>query len=434
MAPVRALSRLLIPIAALTLVAAAALDGVRTFPYLLRVDFYHMWGVPLAHDYLEGNPYAQAPEYAGLLNNISANSESAMLKRANNTRRVIEPTGTPFYYAAFAVLPADFDTSAAVFGVAQYAALFAALVLLARLNGGGAWLGIALAAVVALEFNPFAQDVKYGNVNAFQLLLIAILMVLSALRARLPAFAFRDAYPALLAALAMFKPNTLWVVAVLAPHYVVVAGPRAIPRALVAGAIAAIACAAIGAAYFDGPHVWIDWLRYTQGMNGGRLLYNVAEGNHSIVKFLAEVSPRLGVLSAEILLTALLLAAFAFAVVKGSRGETPRQRISALFADPQFAASCGIVMMLATSPLVWPHYHVLALIPIAYLLAGHGGRFGIVCGALAVAALASPVIGLLVTDHFALVRLMTLFCWLPLAAGVVGAVRFVHGTDPRQPG
>jgi len=91
-------------------------------------------------------------------------------------------------------------------------------------------------------------------------------------------------------------------------------------------------------------------------------------------------------------------------------------------------------MMLATSPLVWPHYHVLALVPIAWLLAGHGGRFGIVCGALAVVALASPVIDLLVTDHFALVRLMTLFCWLPLAAGVCWAVRFVHGTDTRQHG
>jgi hypothetical protein len=431
---VRALSRLLIPIAALALVAAAALDGVRTFPYLLRMDFYHMWGVPVAVDALEGNPYAQAPEYAQLLNTITTNSDSAMLKRANNARRVIEPTGTPFYYAMFAVLPADFDGAAAVFAIAQYVALFAAMVLLARLNGGSAWLGVALAALVALDFNPFAQDVKYGNVNAFQLLWIAALMALSTMRARLAMFAFRDGYPALLAALAMFKPNTLWVVALLAAHYVVVAGPRSIPRALAAGAVTAIACAAVGAFYFDGPQAWIDWLRYTQGMNGGRLLYNVGEGNHSIVKFLAEMSPRLGVLSSEILVTALLLAAFAFTLVKSAAGESPKKRALALLGDPQFAASCGIVMMLATSPLVWPHYHVLALVPIAWLLAGHGRRFGIACGALAVVALASPVIGLLVTDHFALVRLMTLFCWLPLAAGVCWAVRFVHGTDPRQHG
>jgi len=431
---VRSLYRLLLPIAALALVAAAVVDGVRTFPYLLRVDFYHMWGVPVAHDALAGNPYAQLKEYGDFLNDVSTRSASPMLKRANNTRRVIEPTGTPFYYASFAVLPRDFDTAAAAFGVAQYIALFAALVLIVRLNGASVWLGIALAAVIAIEFNPFAQDGKYGNVNAFQLLAIAILMSLSALRARLPAFAFRDAYPALLAALAMFKPNTLWVVAVLCIHYVMVAGPRAIPRALAAGAVTAALCAAVGAAYFDGPHAWIDWLRYTQGMNGGRLLYNVGEGNHSIVKLLAEASPRLGVMSSGILLTALLLAAFAFAVVKGSRTEPPRRRVAALFADPQLAASCGVVMMLATSPLIWPHYHVLALIPIAWLLAGHGGRFGIVCGALAVAALASPVIGLLLTDHFALVRLMTLFCWLPLAAGVCGAVRFANGTDPRQPG
>ncbi|HXF77772.1 MAG TPA: glycosyltransferase 87 family protein [Usitatibacter sp.] len=417
----RALQRLILPIAALALVAAAMVDGVRTFPYLLRVDFYHMWGVPLAHDTLAANPYAKVKEYGDFLNDVTAHSASPMLKRANNARRVIEPTGTPFYYAVFSVLPPDFDAAAAVFGIAQYAALFVALVLLARLNGGGAWLGIALAAVIALEFNPFAQDVKYGNVNAFQLLAIAVLMTLSAGRARLSSFAFGDTFPALLAALAMFKPNTLWIVAVLAAHYVIVTGARWVPRALIAGAGISIACAAIGAFYFDGPHAWIDWLRYTQGMNGGRLLYSVGEGNHSIVKFLAEASPRLGVLAAGGLLTALLIAAFAFALVKGAGADSPKRRALALFGDPQFAASCGVVMMLATSPLIWPHYHVLALVPIAWLLAGHGGRFGIACGALACAALASPVIGLLVADHFALVRLMTLFCWVPLAAGVCAA-------------
>jgi hypothetical protein len=415
--------RLLVAAAALALAAAAALDGWRTFPYLLRVDFYHMWGVPLAHDALGANPYAKVKEYGDLLNDATASSPSAMLKRANNARRVIEPTGTPFYYAVFGVLPRDFDAAAAAFCIAQYAALFAALVVLSRLNGAGAWLGIALAGVVALDFNPFAQDIKYGNVNAFQLLWIAGLMGLSAARARLPAFAFRDGFPALLAAFAMFKPNTLWIVAALAVHYVAVAGRGAIVRGFVAGAIAAFACAAIGAAYFDGLAAWIDWLRYTQGMNGGRLLYNVGEGNHAVVKLLAEASPRLGVLVSELLLTALLVAAFSFALVKGQGGAPPRARALGLAGDAQFAASCGVVLMLATSPLIWPHYHVLALVPIAWLFAGHAGRFGIACAALACAALASPVIALLVGEHFAWVRLMTLFCWLPLAAGVVAAAR-----------
>jgi len=413
--------RLVVAAAALALAAAAALDGWRTFPYLLRVDFYHMWGVPLAHDALGANPYAKVKEYGDLLNDVTARSPSPMLKRANNARRVIEPTGTPFYYAVFGVLPRDFDAAAALFCIAQYVALFAALVVLARLNGGGAWLGIALAGVVALDFNPFAQDIKYGNVNAFQLLAIASLVALSAARARLPAFAFRDGFPALLATLAMFKPNTLWVVALLAFHYVAVAGRAAILRAFLAGAIAAAVCAGIGAAYFDGPAAWHDWLGYTQGMNGGRLLYNVGEGNHAVVKLLAEASPRLGVMASELLLTALLLAAFSFALVKGRGEAAPRARTLGLFADAQFAASCGVVLMLATSPLIWPHYHVLALVPIAWLLAGHAGRFGIACGALACAALASPVIALLVADHFSWVRLMTLFCWVPLAAGAIAA-------------
>jgi hypothetical protein len=425
-------SRLLVAAAALALTAVAAVDGWRTFPYLLRVDFYHMWGVPLAHDALAANPYAKVKEYGDFLNGVTAHSASPMLARANNGRRVIEPTGTPFYYAVFSVLPRDFDAAAAVFTIAQYVALFASLVLLARLNAGSAWLGLALAAVIAVDFNPFAQDVKYGNVNSFQLLALAVLLALSAARARLPGFAFRDGFPVLLAALAMFKPNTLWIVAALAAHYVIVRGYRSVPRALVAGTATALACTAIGAFHFDGFQAWVDWLRYTQGMNGGRLLYDVGEGNHAVVKFLAEVSPRLGVLASEVLVTALLLAAFAFALVKGAGGDGPKRRALILFGDVQFAASCGVVMMLATSPLIWPHYAVLALVPIAWLIAGHGGRFGIACGALACGALALPVIELLVADHFALVRLMTIFSWLPLAAGLCAAAFAVR--TPSTPG
>jgi Glycosyltransferase family 87 len=421
--------RKMLPLVALLLLAAAMIDGWKTFPNVFSLDFYHMWGVPIARDALGSNPYAGLDSYSAHLNGTVAESSSAKLHRANSARRTIQPTGTPYYYASFALLPHDFDRALAAFTLAQYLALIAAVTVLARVNDTSAWLGLLLGAAATLAFSPFAQDVKSGNVNTLQLLAFAALVLLSSARERLPAHAFRDGFPALLAAVAMFKPNTLWIVAALAAHYALVMDRALVWRGLLAGAAAALACAVIGASYFDGAGAWIDWQAYTQGMNGGRLLYDVAEGNHSVSKFLSEAAPRLGVTGAGALLTALLACAFALAAMRRRFVEAARtERTPSLFNDALFAASCGTVFMLATSPLVWPHYQVLALLPIAWLLAGNGGRLGLACAALGCVAFIAPVIGALYARSFVLGYLTVFFSWVPLAAGLCAA--FAHG--PRR--
>jgi hypothetical protein len=220
----------------------------------------------------------------------------------------------------------------------------------------------------------------------------------------------------------MFKPNTLWVVAALAAHYAIVAGRGLLVRAAAVATAAAAACAIIGAAYFDGPRAWVDWALYLRGVNGGSLLYGVREGNLSIVKFLAEASPRLGIAASQALFTALVAAAFALAAARSRSREAGGARPLALMSDAQFAASVGIAFMLATSPIVWPHYQVLALVPIIWLFTGKGGTPGIAWAAVMCFALATPVVDALVERHSVIVRLILLLSWVPLTAGLCAAV------------
>jgi hypothetical protein len=381
------------------------------------VDFYHLWGIPVARDALGSDPYAATQAYAAHLNGVADGSASPTLRITNGLRRVILPTGTPAFYALFSVLPRDFDRALALFVAAQYAAFIAGVALLARAYGLRVATSAALGAAAALVFSPFSQDVNAGNVNSFQLLAVAFLVWLSIARARLPDGAFRYGFPALLAGLAVFKPNIAWILVFLGAHYAMVAGRAALPRALLAAAGAALLLACIGAFYFDGFAAWENWLDYARGSRGGGLVFTIAQGNHSMAEFLAEVSPRIGLARAQLAMAALILGAFAFVALRG-RDEEARARRMALFADARFSAACGAVLTLAASPLVWPHYHVLAILPLAWLVSGRAGRAGWALAALASVAYFAPVIAPFWPAQAVWAPLLVLLAWVPLAAGL----------------
>jgi len=400
----------------LVVLVLASIEAMSAIPRVFAMDFYHPWGMLVTRSALHSNPYARVDDHSAYLNRVVESSSSPLLRRANAARRRIEPTGTPFFYAAFAFLPADFDVALAIFLTGQYAALLLATAMLAKAAGSRGWIGLGWGVVAAVAYSPFVNDVQSGNVNAYQLLGVATFAYVSAARDRVPAWIFRDGLPALLAALLMFKPNTFWILVFLAAHFALANPPGTLRRACVVGSLTALACAIAGSLYFDGPRAWIDWARYVQGMNGGRLLYRMAEGNHSIVMFLSEAW-RMSVMDAEVLMTALVVAVFALAAMRGGVRAAALRARQAL-ADPLFAASCGVVFMLATSPLVWLHYNTFVLVPLAWLLAGRAGRTGRALAAIACVMLAKPVIDWIFPEHGAVAYMMMLFAWVPVAAAL----------------
>ena len=386
---------------AVLLALLVAGDAARTFPTQLGIDFYHLWGVPMGQRASASpiSPYAQTSQYAALLNLLAEHSPSEALRAANRAKREIAPTGTPLFYAAFGFLPDDYGAAHLLFAVLQYLAGAAAVFLLARLRGLAPWPALCVALAVELTFNPFVQDVKWGNATAFQLLFLAACLHVS-LSGALERGRAHFLFPAALAVFVLFKPNTIWIAAMLALHYASLRGAR---DTLVGAALAlpaAVIAWGLGAWYFHDAAIWNEWLAYVRG---GSLVYRFEQGNQSWPMLFAQLSPSRSAYAYGLLISALI------AIALVSRGR-------AWLRDPWAAAGVGVLFTLAASPLVWPYYHLFALIPMAWLFRDRG-RWDAPswCVVASYAALSSPMLALLLAaDQLVALRLIMFLSWLPL--------------------
>jgi hypothetical protein len=412
-------------IAIFTAIAAyAAWGGVTFYSQHLSMDLYHPWGVPLAHESLgrTSNPYADTGRYGAYLDGVARASASEALhwvrefwERRNPLG--IEPTGTPLYYASLAFTPRGFDDAHLLFTLADFAAAALAVFMLARLRGAPLLPAACIAALVIGTYNPFIQDIRAGNVTCVQLLVLAA-MIAVAQRKLWERHSWMDrSYLAILAVFLLFKPNTLFVVAGLAAHYLVARGTRAFATGSAIALLVAFAGAAYGAWYFGAAGVWSDWLRYTQGMNGGTLVYALAKGNTALPVMLAERGGAYGPTGYAVLLAA----AFAFGLLacasslgRDSAGTLPALR--AWFADPWAAASIGTLAMFVASPLLWRHYFMFALIPMAWLARPDKPRdAAVACAVLSFFLFSRMLLGPLAAAGLeGLAYLVIFFSWAPL--------------------
>jgi hypothetical protein len=364
------------------------------------------------------SPYAETSRYAALLNTLADHSASEALRTANRFKREIAPTGTPLFYASFAFLPDDYGRAHALFAVLQYIAGAAALFLLARLRGVAPWPSLCIALAVELTFNPFVQDVKWGNATAFQLVFVAACLHL-AVRGTLARRAWAGLLflPAL-ALFVLFKPNTLWIAAALALHYAAARGVRASVIGAAAALPAAFLAWAAGAVYFDNAAIWNEWLAYARG---GALVYRFEEGNQSWPMLLAQIAPAHDAWRYGLLVSAFAAVVLAAVLMRDGRTSELVPRLRAVFLDPWAAVAIGVLFTLASSPLVWPYYHLFALLPIAWLVRTHGRWDGPSwCAIATYAALSSPVLSLLIAmDQPVALRLLMFLSWLPLVPAVL---------------
>jgi hypothetical protein len=401
-----------------------AMSAIDAFPHQLGIDFYQFWGVPLAReaDAIRQTPYADPSRYARVLNSMAESSANEKFRNANRLRRDLEPMGTPFLYASFSGFPRDYEASQRLYTVLLYAAAGAAVFALARLRGLGGWPAACVALLVMLTFNPFAQDVRSGNVNSLQLAFLVALVAISAKRLFTGNDWIDGLFVGVLAIFIAFKPNTPWIALALAIHYLAARGARAFAIGAFEAALLGAAAFAIGAWRMGGIHAWLEWLQLARGMDGSAMSLPFERGNLSVALVVSRVSPALGSVAWGLALAGVLAMALVLALsANGRRGDRLAAAARNAFADPWFAVSVGILLTFAASPLVWPHYHVLALIPIAWLM--RGDRACRVCtwGAIACyAVLSRLVIDPLVSQQmFGLLQALSLISWVALLPGVL---------------
>jgi hypothetical protein len=420
----------------------AAWEGVRFYSHHWSMDLYHPWGFNLAQASLPGaNPYAETRRFGEFLDAQALASGSDALRWVRDfwewrSPNKIEPTGTPFYYAVHAFLPADFDRAHLLYTVAQYLAAGLAAFLLVRLRGARSLPALCAAALVVATFNPFVQDLRVANVNSFQLLFIAALLWVSVKRWYEAHPAVDRLYLAALAVFLVFKPNTMFIVAGLALHYALARGPRRFATGAAIAAVLAFLAAACGAWFFGGPHAWTDWVAYTQGANGGTLMYSANKGNVALSVMLAEQSMAYGAVGYGLLIGLGLAVAVVAALSNlGRRPERLAPGLRDLFADPWSAASLGVLFTIAMSPLMWPHYFMFALIPMAWLLRTDGRWDAATGWAIASYLLFSRLVlgPLTAANLVGVVYSVMFFAWVPLVPALLSRIATPTGDRPPVP-
>jgi hypothetical protein len=414
------------PLVALILAAMLFARAAESYPYQFGVDFYQVWGVPTAHRAVSASPYVDPVGYARALNAIADASDSAKLRSANRLYRdTLVPMATPFYNAIFAFVPQSYERARLLHTTLLFVAAGLGIFLLARLRGISFWPSVWIVLLVEATFNPFLQDVRVGNVNALQFLYVAAMLYIAVKELYPRSAVVESLYLGSLAAFVIFKPNTLWIALALAVHYGLARGMRRF--AVGAGAalgvgLLALAC---GAWFFHDANVWSDWLQCPQGMNQGVLSPSFVAGNQSLSLVLARRSMSYATLGYSMILGAVLAMGFFLALSPaGRRGADILAAAARCFSDPWFAVSAGVLLTFATSPMVWPHYHLIALVPIFWMLRlDHSRGVGTWGAALCYGVLSTPVIAPLVgAGWFGILDVLTLLSWTLLLPGILAYV------------
>jgi hypothetical protein len=337
------------------------------------IDFYQFW---VAAQVLAG-PGARAArlydareqtEIATRFRARAAATPAApRLQAAATTRSRLELYGSPFLYAAFVPLvTGDYETDHRRFRLLSLAALVVAILTLGHVLGHSPSVTLLVLAFVALAFQPLRADIRVGNLNQIQLLLLAAyLWLASRERSRLRLIAAG----AVLGLSVTLKPNVAAVVPLLAVAWLVAGRTRRLVLegcGVLAGLLGAVL---VGASMFGALSIWARWLGAVRALPGS--IIPVGRGNFGISRLALE---HLGVDVVPLLATTTFAVTVA-AVCYGRHRLRELARASGggeIVAVDALVVGTGCLLFLLSAPLVWQHYFVLVLPSVMVLLGPPG--------------------------------------------------------------
>ncbi|HUP63345.1 MAG TPA: glycosyltransferase 87 family protein [Thermoanaerobaculia bacterium] len=276
-------------------------------------------------------------------------SGSELRKYDATRRRRLDNVSSPFLYTTLRWVSRDYERALRQYHALVLAAFIAGVLLIARRVRLSWAAALFLLAALLLWYRGFEADLRVGNVNSLQLLMIGVLLNVA------PGFSRAsggraEARPyvagAVTGLLIAFKPN-LVLIALLVLFARVASHEWIRLRREVAGAAFGGAIALLAAAINYGSFaVWLQWLTAAAEFFGR--LQTRAERNVAPALALHEIGWGYAV-------AAVLIAIACFAIWKSKT------------RDDALIAGIAIVIYLLSAPVVWLHYMVLAL-PLAIAL------------------------------------------------------------------
>ena len=331
------------------------------------IDLFRYWAIPVAHrtDNLGlSSPYAAVADYTRALHSHLVERADPALSRAAEAALPFDLTATPLLYYLHGLAPANYWRYLHGYRVTQIAGFWAAMALIAGLCSGRWGWACVFACLATAASDPLLLDVNVGNTNAHQALLLSCVVAMVARRAPMTVVA-HGAVALILVALVLYKPTVALGATLLACVHLLRMSPAGRAIWTMAAAAAGGLLVLLPCVFFGSESVWSDWFAELTSV-GNRISYPLSAGNVSTVSYLAErtqMSVRMVIIAMGCLLLISLIACGA------TRKLSSPLLIETAMSQPVcIATGLGLVMMIALSPLVWNHYLILLMPPVAYLL------------------------------------------------------------------
>ncbi|HEX6084267.1 MAG TPA: hypothetical protein VF266_07065 [Thermoanaerobaculia bacterium] len=256
-------------------------------------------------------------------------------------RRRLDLVSSPFLFSTLRWVSRDYDRALTQYHAFLLFCFCAGVLLLCRASRVSWAASLFLLAGLLLLYRGFEADLRVGNVNSIQLLLVAI------------AVAFARVRWLVFGLLIAFKPNLLFV-----PLLFFIAERARWRMNVIQGALGGAIAFVVASVTYGSPRVWLQWVSAANAFYH-RLPTRMERNVTPALPLFHEYGEWLGYVLAAVLLAVVI------ARMSG------RQAILPVGTDrivwPPLLAGLGIMIYLLTANVVWLHYMVLAL-PLAIAL------------------------------------------------------------------
>lgn len=330
------------------------------------IDFYQYWALGQAvEEQLVPNIYLKASQ-----RRVAKIFLQRALKTGNRPQKVVayhrrgalQAASTPFLYTVFhAIQTGDYDRDIANYRRATLLGSVASVLVLCWLLGATPLQAAGALAFLCWLFTPLRDDLAEGNVNQIQLLFLTGFLWLhkakhSALRV--------VAAGVVLGLAAFFKPNLAFSFLCLALGFALSGRWLALARCSVGVALGAVFAMLVSSLFFGSAQAWLQWFDMLLHLDK---TFDVAVhwgnfGGARLLRDALDVDLTLG-------LNAVLLAIVCTAFWRSRAGWAQDRHYYGDF----LMVSIGAVIPVLSMALAWPHYLLLAVPLLLYLLVGPVG-------------------------------------------------------------